>query len=127
MGILLSPELARARLGAAKSYRCAMAAAAPWLQQESAMSRMEEERHDAPKTSAGNTVTQQGENQVPKARMPHERDESTDSQAPEAPSNQRMGQLAHDDAASGQPDTDKGPALDAAYEKQKDAPKQRRQ
>jgi hypothetical protein len=51
--------------------------------------------------------------------MPHERDESADSQAPENASTQRMGQIAHDDVVEGQPDTDKGPAMDAAYEKQK--------
>jgi hypothetical protein len=109
------------------SYRAGPGAAAAWPQQENSMSRMEEERHRAPDTAKGNTVVQQGENQVPKARMPHERDESTDSQSPDAASTRRMGQLAHDDAASGQPDTDKGPALDAAYENQKDSPKQRRQ
>ncbi|MDB5900668.1 MAG: hypothetical protein JWP22_1705 [Ramlibacter sp.] len=91
------------------------------------MPRMEEEGHAVPKPSDGNTVMQQGENQAPKARMPHERDESTDSQSAEAASTRHMGQIAHDDVVAGQPDTDKGPALDAAYEKQKDAPKQRRQ
>ena len=93
------------------------------------MSRMKEERHDdVAKPSEGNTVMQQGENQAPKARMPHERDESADSQAAQAASTQRMGQIAHDDVVEGQPDTDKGPALDAAYERQKGGEeKQRRQ
>ena len=90
------------------------------------MPRMEEERHAPPRPSEGNTVVQQGENQAPKARTPNERDESTDSQAPESASNQRMGELAHDDAASGRQDTGKSPAMDATYEKQKDGPKQRR-
>ncbi len=90
------------------------------------MSSMQEERHDAPKPSEGNTVTAQGETQAPKARTPHERDESADSQVQETPGNQRMGQLAHDDVVDGQRDTDKGPVLDAAYEKQKSgATKQR--
>lgn len=92
------------------------------------MSRMKEERHDAPRPSEGNTVTAQGENQAPKARMPHERDESADSQSAEAANVRRIGEIAHDDVVEGQPDTDKGPVLDAAYERQKDgAPKQRRQ
>jgi hypothetical protein len=93
------------------------------------MDGIKEERHDDVASPAeGNTVVQQGENQAPKARMPHERDESADSQSPDASSTRRMGQLAHDDVVEGQPDTDKGPALDAAYEKQKGGEeKQRRQ
>jgi hypothetical protein len=93
------------------------------------MDGIKEERHDDVASPAeGNTVVQQGENQAPKARMPHERDESADSQSPDASSSRRMGQLAHDDVVEGQPDTDKGPALDAAYEKQKGGEeKQRRQ
>jgi hypothetical protein len=93
------------------------------------MDGIKEERHDdTPSPAEGNTVMQQGENQAPKARMPHERDESADSQSPDASSTRRMGQLAHDDVVEGQPDTDKGPALDAAYEMQKGGEeKQRRQ
>jgi hypothetical protein len=92
------------------------------------MSRMKEERDSPPPPSRGNTETAQGENQAPKARMPHERDESADSQAPDTSSTRRMGQIAHDDVVEGQPDTDKGPALDAAYEQQKGGEeKQRRQ
>ena len=79
--------------------------------------RMEEERHDAPKPSEGNTVTAQGENQVPKARMPHERDESADSQSPEASSTRRMGEIAHDDVMEGQQDTSKAQEMDATYHK----------
>lgn len=72
------------------------------------------------------TITQQGEQQQPKPRMPHERDESSDSQAPEAASNRRIGQLAHAAVAEGQQDTDKGPVLDATYEKVKEGePKKR--
>ena len=92
------------------------------------MSRMKEERHDTPRPSEGNTVMSQGENQAPKARMPHERDESADSQSADAANVRRIGEIAHDDVVEGQPDTDKGPALDAAYERQKDGEdKQRRQ
>jgi hypothetical protein len=78
--------------------------------------RMEEERHDdVARPSQGNTVTAQGENQVPKARMPHERDESSDSQAADTPSARRMGQMAHDGLVQGQQDTSKGQELDATY------------
>lgn len=80
------------------------------------MSRKEEERHDdVAMPSEGNTVTAHGENQAPKARMPHERDESADSQAAEESSARRMGQMAHDDVMEGQPDTSKGPEMDATY------------
>ena len=84
--------------------------------------RMKEERHvaDTGNAAEGDTVLVQGENQVPKARMPHERDESTDSQAAASSQVRRMGQLAHDSETSGQQDTDKGPVLDAAYEKQQE-------
>lgn len=75
---------------------------------------MKEER-DAPPPSKGTTETAQGENQAPKARMPHERDESSDSQAPDNASARRMGQIAHDAAEDGQQDTTKGAELDAAY------------
>ena len=79
------------------------------------MSRMTEERHDPPKPSEGNTVMSQGENQAPKARMPHERDESADSQAAEDPSTRRMGQIAHDAQVDGQQDTSKARETDATY------------
>ena len=93
------------------------------------MTRMKEEReNDGARPSQGDTVTAQGENQAPKPRMPHERDESADSQAAGTPSNQRIGQIAHDDVMEGQPDTEKGPVMDAVYERQKGGEeKQRRQ
>ena len=79
------------------------------------MSRLTEERHDVPKPSEGNTVTSQGENQAPKARMPHERDESADSQEADAPGTRRIGQIAHDAQADGQQDTSKAQETDATY------------
>jgi hypothetical protein len=79
-------------------------------------SRMEDERHeDVARPSMGNTVTAQGENQAPKARQPHERDESADSQAADSDSIRFMGAVAHDAAVSGQQDTTKGKELDATY------------
>ena len=85
--------------------------------QENDMSRMKEERHDTPRPSEGNTVMSQGENQAPKARMPHERDESADSQPGQEPSHQRVGQKAQADAQRGVADTTKGAELDATYDK----------
>jgi len=49
-------------------------------------------------------------------RTPNEHDESADSQAPEA-GQQKIGKIAHDDLKQGQKDTDKGPVLDATYDK----------
>lgn len=87
-----------------------------------------DERHpDHASPAAGDTVPVQGENQVPKARMPHERDQSADSQAADAPSARRMGRIAHDAVESGQVDTDKGPVLDATYEDLREGqPKEKR-
>jgi hypothetical protein len=83
---------------------------------DSGRGRMEEERHDdVPPAGKGNTVTAQGENQVPKAQMPHERDESSHSQAAENPSARRMGEIAHDDVMEGQQDTSKAKEMDATY------------
>lgn len=65
----------------------------------------------------GETRPAQGPAQEPQPRMPHERDESADSQAAGEPSGKRMGQLAHDDLERGLVDTDKGPVLDETYEK----------
>ena len=50
-------------------------------------------------------------------RLPHERDESSDSQAAGEPSGQRMGKIAHDSVRRGEVDTDKGPVLDEAYDR----------
>lgn len=93
------------------------------------MSRMEDRRAgDGAKPTRGNTVTAQGETQEPRPRMPHEQDESADSQAAGEPTARRIGGLAHDDVAEGRVDTDKGPVLDATYERQKGGEeKQRRQ
>ena len=65
----------------------------------------------------GNTVPVQGEKQEPAPRMPHERDESADSQASREPSGERVGAMAHDDLAKGRTDTDKGPVMEETYDK----------
>jgi hypothetical protein len=65
----------------------------------------------------GQTLPVQGESQQGVPRMPHERDESADSQSANEPSARAVGQAAHDDLQRGLVDTDKGPALDKAYDK----------
>ena len=52
--------------------------------------------------------------------MPHERDESADSQSAQEPSGQRVGRQAQEDVERGLVDTDKGPVLDQAYEKMRE-------
>jgi hypothetical protein len=82
--------------------------------------RMPSRRRQPPGANAGrqgNTVPQQGETQQRSPRMPHERDESADGQAAGEPSGQRVGRAGHDALEQGQVDTDKGPALDATYDK----------
>ena len=75
----------------------------------------EDRQDDGARPSRGDTVTAQGENQSPKARQPHERDESTDSQKAENSSMGRVGAIAHDDVVEGQQDTSKAEELDATY------------
>lgn len=91
------------------------------------MSRMKEERDtEVARPSEGNTVTAQGENQAPKARMPHERDESSDSQAADDSTARRMGQIAHDAVVDGEQDTSKARETDATYHRlREDADKPR--
>ena len=59
----------------------------------------------------------QGEKQDRVPRMPHERDESADSQAPSEPSAPGMAQVAREDIERGVVDSDKGPVLDQTYDK----------
>ncbi|HYF19470.1 MAG TPA: hypothetical protein VEA40_16510 [Ramlibacter sp.] len=65
----------------------------------------------------GKTTMAQGEDQQEVPRMPHERDESADSQQRMEPSNRRIGEVARRDAERGVPDTTKGAELDATYDK----------
>ena len=65
----------------------------------------------------GDTVPVQGEKQDRVPRMPHERDESADSQAPSEPSAPGMAQVAREDIERGVVDSDKGPVLDQTYDK----------
>ena len=65
----------------------------------------------------GNTLPAQGEKQQRVPRTPNERDESADSQSRQEPSAARVGRQASEDVERGLVDTDKGPALDQAYDK----------
>jgi hypothetical protein len=69
------------------------------------------------KEPQGITRAAQGPAQQPQPRMQYERDQSSDGQAADEPSQQRMGQIAHDDLERGVQDTSKGEALDEVYQK----------
>lgn len=76
-------------------------------------------RPDTARPQPGETLPAQGDTQERSPRMPHERDESADSQTQAEPSTRRMGELAQADVEAGLVDTDRGPALDEAYQKAK--------
>ena len=67
----------------------------------------------------GNTIPAQGDTQDKAPRLPHERDESADSQAAVDTANKRLGRIAQADLERGLVDTDKGPVMDATYDKVK--------
>jgi hypothetical protein len=73
------------------------------------------------KEPQGITRPAQGPAQEPQPRMQYERDQSSDSQAANEPSQQRMGEIAHDDVERGVVDTSKGEALDETYQKTRES------
>jgi len=72
-------------------------------------------RHPASVGAApqGSTTPSRGQAQEPP--LPHERDESSDSQASATPQQRDVGRRAHGNATDGSADTDKGPAMDTVY------------
>ena len=82
---------------------------------------MQHQKHSTgePATTEGNTVSQQGQTETRKRvpRMPHERDESVDSQPRAEPSAERVGDAAASDIDSGRVDTDTGPVMDRTYDR----------
>lgn len=80
-------------------------------------SRRRQATESKPQPQKGETIPVQGETQHGAPRLPHERDESAQSQASAEPSGRRMGQAAYDDLERGLVDTDKGPVLDKTYDK----------
>ncbi len=67
------------------------------------------------------TATEQGPTQEAVDRMPHERDESADSQSPALPAAQEIGRMAHGDLARGLPDTSRGAETDTTYRRLRDS------
>ncbi|KQT12148.1 hypothetical protein [Ramlibacter sp. Leaf400] len=72
---------------------------------------------ERPEGRPGNTTPAQGEDQRTVPRMPHERDESADSQPSSNASHARVGRKASADVERGVADTTKGAELDATYDK----------
>jgi len=63
----------------------------------------------------GNTKVEQGGESTP--RLPHERDQSSDSQQTPEGKPPRIGRQALDDIERGMVDTDRGPVADEVYNK----------
>lgn len=82
--------------------------------------RLTSRKRPAADANKGKTVPAQGQSREPVPRLPHERDESADSQAAQQQSGERVGKQAHEDIERGLVDTDKGPVLDETYEKVRD-------
>ena len=61
----------------------------------------------------GNTKVEQGGESSP--RLPHERDQSSDSQQTPDGNPPAIGRKAHDDVERGLVDTDRGPVADEVY------------
>ena len=76
--------------------------------------RMPSRRRQPGPGTGGKTRPAQGPVRQPAPRVPHEHDESADSQSDGEPSAQRTGRLGHDDLERGLVDTDKGPELERA-------------
>lgn len=70
-----------------------------------------EGRRDTP----GVGRTERAKENVPGPRLPHERDESADSQQPGPPPQGEIGERAYRDAERGRPDTGRAPVLDRTY------------
>jgi hypothetical protein len=71
------------------------------------------------KKKSGRTESRANDTQ-PQPRLPHERDESSDSQTGGV---RPIIRQAHDDVEAGRMDTDRGVPMDEAYQQQKIAPK----
>ena len=75
------------------------------------------------RTKTGNTTSNVAHRRVP--RLPHERDESADSQELQEPEQHGLMQQAHDDLQQGLEDTDRGPVLDKVYREKLKQPRKR--
>ena len=68
---------------------------------------------DLQDAGGGNTKVEQGGESKP--RLPHEHDESSDSQQSQGGEPTEVGKRAHEDVERGVVDTDRGPVADRVY------------
>lgn len=78
---------------------------------------MSDKRQSHTKPQQGDTTAASS---APVPRMPHERDESSDSHNDGEP--RPLIRQAHDDVAKGRVDTDRGTPMNETYQRQKEAP-----
>lgn len=69
--------------------------------------------HSGAREATGQTTTNQAHKRVP--RLPHERDESADSQVETTAEQRELMRQAKDDVDRGLTDTDKGAVMDQVY------------
>lgn len=72
---------------------------------------------DRPQAGRNNTHVAQGEDQTPRPRLPHERDESADQQGGDDETLRAKAELGRRDLERGVTDTSKGAELDATYDR----------
>ena len=77
------------------------------------MATQRKQPDDLKDAGGGKTKVEQGGESKP--RLPHERDESSDSQETQGGEPPEVGKKAHDDVERGVVDTDRGPVADRVY------------
>jgi hypothetical protein len=70
-------------------------------------------RKPTPRRGGADTAPKGEQERMP--RLPHEHDESADSQQPADTSGHEIGKRAFDDLQAGRVDTDRGPVMDGVY------------
>jgi len=70
-------------------------------------------RDELKDAGGGKTKVEQGGESAP--RLPHERDQSSDSQESQGGTPPEVGKRAHEDVERGLVDTDRGPVTDRVY------------
>jgi hypothetical protein len=77
-------------------------------------------RSTSPRDARRNVRVQRDRSGEP--RLPHEHDESADSQVPSSTQRSDIGRKAYDDVTAGRVDTDRGPVLEELFRKKLQPP-----
>ncbi len=72
-------------------------------------------RHPASFDTPPTGATTASRDRAPEPALPHEHDESSESQASATPQQKDMGRKAYGNAVDGTADTDRGPLMDQVY------------